>query len=87
MIANFLSLLNIGDMIEESGSMKNCFEGDNESYIQNIKREISTMKHTEQYLQTILTIMLRTDVLNAFSESNPISQTNKYSRTSHIKFT
>jgi hypothetical protein len=31
--ANFFSLLNIGDMIEQSGNMRNCWEGENESYI------------------------------------------------------
>ncbi len=41
--ANFLSLLNVGDMIEEAGSMRKCFEVENESYIQNVKREISTI--------------------------------------------
>ena len=58
--SNFFSLLNIGDMIEQSGNMRNCWEGENESYIQNVKREISTMKHNEKYLKTILTIILRT---------------------------
>ncbi len=64
-------------MIEESGSMRNCFEGENESYIQNVKREISTLMHTEQYLQTILTKMLRKSVLNSFNENNPWAQTKK----------
>ena len=82
---NFLSLLNIGDMIEESGSMRNCFEGENESYIQNIKREISTMKHAEQYLQTILTKMLRMNVLNSLNEKNSITQTKKNDRTSRVR--
>jgi hypothetical protein len=72
-------------MIEESGSMRNCFKGENESYIQNIKREISTVKHTEQYLQTILTKMLRMNDLNSFNENNPIAQTKKYARTSHVR--
>ena len=40
-MANFFSLLNIGNMIEQSGTMRNCWEGENESYIQNVKREIS----------------------------------------------
>ena len=35
--ANFLSLLNIGDMIEQSGTMRNCWEGENKSYIQNVR--------------------------------------------------
>ena len=66
--------------------MRNCFEGENESYIQNVKREISTMKHTEQYLQTILTKMLRMNVLNSFNENNPIAQTKKYARISNVRF-
>ena len=83
--ANYLSLLNIGDMIEESGPMRHCWEGENESYIQNFKREVSTMKHTEQHLKTILTKMLRTDVLDSFNRTNPFSRAKKYSRTSHVR--
>jgi hypothetical protein len=83
--ANFLSLLNVADMIEQSGHMKNCWEGENESYIQNVKKEISTMKHTEQYLKTILTKMLKTDVLAFFNKDNPFSNGKKYSRTSHVR--
>jgi hypothetical protein len=82
---NYLSLLNIGIMIKETGSMRHCWEGENESYIQNFKREVSTMKHTEQYLKTILTKMLRTDVLDSFNETNPFSKAKKYSRTSHVR--
>ena len=83
--ANFFSLLNIGDMIEQSGNMRNCWEGENESYIQNVKREISTMKHNEKYLKTILTKILRTDVLASFNKDNPFSKIKKYSRTSHVR--
>ena len=72
-------------MIEESGSMRKCFEGENERYIQNIKREISTMKHTEQYLQTILNKLLRMNVLNLFNKNNPITQTKNYARTSNLR--
>ena len=43
------------------------------------------MKHTEQYLQTILTKMLRTDFLNSFNENNPISQVKTYCQTSHVR--
>ena len=83
--ANFLSLLNIAEMIEHSGSMRHCWEGDNESYIQNVKREISTMKHNEQYLKTILTKMLRTKVFDHLNTDNPFSKAKKYSRTSHVR--
>jgi len=83
--ANFLSLLNIAEMIEQSGSLRHCWEGDNESYIQNVKREISTMKHNEHYLKTVLTKMLRTEVLDYLNTDNPFSKSKKYSRTSHVK--
>ncbi len=83
--ANFLSLLNIAEMIEQSGSLRHCWEGDNESYIQNIKREISTMKHNEHYLKTVLTKMLRTEVLDYLNTDNPFSKAKKYSRTSHVR--
>ena len=84
--AKFLSLLNIGDMIEQSGNMRNCWDGENESYIQNVKMEkISTTKHNEKHLKTILTKMLRTDVLASFNKENPFSKAKKYSRTSHVR--
>ncbi len=75
--ANFFCLLNLVDMIEQSGNMRNCWEGENESYIQNVKREISTMKHTEKYLKTILTKILRADVLASFNKDNPFSKARK----------
>jgi hypothetical protein len=36
-------------MIEQSGNMRNFWEGENESYNQNVKMEISAMKHNEKY--------------------------------------
>ena len=71
---NFFSLLNIGDMIKQSGNMMNCWEGKHESWVPNVKREISTMKHNEKYLKTILTKILRTDVLASFNKDNPFSK-------------
>ena len=43
------------------------------------------MEHTEQSLQTILTKMLRMNALNSCNEKNPIAQTKKYARTSHVR--
>jgi hypothetical protein len=65
--------------------MRNCWEGENESYIQNGKREISTMKHNEKCLKTILTKILRTDILALFHKDNPFSKAEKYSRTGHLR--
>ncbi len=83
--AHLLSLLNICDMVEQSGAMRNCWEDQNERYIQNVKREISTMKHNEKYLKTILTKIIRTDVLTSFTKDNPFSKAQMYSRTSHVR--
>jgi len=49
--ANFFCLLKIGYMIEQSGCMQNCWEGENESYIPNVKRETYTMKHNKRCLK------------------------------------
>ena len=43
------------------------------------------MKHNEKYLKTILTKILRTDVLASFNKDNPFSNAKKYSRTSHVR--
>jgi hypothetical protein len=72
--ANFLSLLNISEMIKQSGSLRHCWEDENESYIQNVKREIFTMMHNEHYLKTILTKILKTEVLDYFSKYNPFTK-------------
>jgi hypothetical protein len=45
------------------------------------------MKHNEKYLKTILTKILRTDVLASFNKDNPFSKAKQYSRTSHVRFT
>ena len=43
------------------------------------------MKHNKKYLKTILTKILRTDVLASFNKDNPFSKIKKYSRTSHVR--
>ena len=72
-------------MMEQFGNMRNCWEGENQSHVKNVKREISTMKHNEKYLNTILTKILRTDILASFNKNNPFSKAKKYSRTSHVR--
>jgi hypothetical protein len=72
-------------MIEQYGNMRNSWECENESNIQNVKRDSSTVKHNEKYLKTILIKMLRTDVLDSFNKDNPFSKAKKYSRASHVR--
>jgi len=40
------------------GSMRDIWEGENESYIQNVKRELTGVMHTVQFLCTLLNKML-----------------------------
>ena len=51
----YLSLCNFRRMIDCHGSLRGIWEGDCEEYIQNVKREMTTMRHSVSFLQTILT--------------------------------
>ena len=83
--SNYFSLLNFGQMIRDNGSVRNCWEGENESYIQNIKREIIIMRHNETFLSTILRKLLETQVLSFHNKGNPFSETQQYARTGNMK--
>ena len=83
--SNFLSLLNAYDMINYHGDMRDTWEGGDESYIQNIKRELTTMRHTDQFLVTILRKLLCTAVFSELNENNPHSNRKKYARTQNFK--
>ena len=83
--SNYLSLLNIPEMIKYFGPAREFWEGIHESYIQNIKKEIKIMRHTEQFLVTILRKALCTLVLKRLVEDNPYSQHKQYARTDMFK--
>ncbi len=83
--SNYFSLLNFGQMIRDNGSLRNCWEGKNESYIQNIKREIIVMRHNDTFLSTILHKLLETQVLSLHNKGNPFSETQQYPRTGNMK--
>ena len=65
--------------------MRNCWEGENESYIQNIKREIIIMRHNKTFLSKILHKLLETQVLSLFNQDNPFSETQQYARIGNMK--
>ena len=83
--SNYLSLLNICRMIEYSGDMRDSWEGDDESYIQHLKREIPTMRGTVQFLTTILRKLLRTAVFSKINKDNPFSSDESGARTQAFK--
>ena len=81
---NFLSLLNMKDAIDRYGSMRELWEGLMEGYIQNVKRELSTLRHNDGFMKVILNKLLRTCYLENVNEGNPFSQRIQYSRTLNV---
>ena len=71
-------------MIRDNGSVRNCWEGENESYIQNIKREIIIMRHNETFLSTVLHKLLETQVLSLHNQDNPFYETQQYAITGNM---
>ena len=85
--SNFLSLLNVPEVIRIFASMKEYWEGDHEKFIQFIKRELTTMRHTDQFLVTLLEKVLRTSTLDQLNEDNHYSQRARaiYTRTDKLR--
>ena len=76
--ANYLSLLNIAEMKKYFGpSLREYWEGLHESFIQNIKRELDNMRHTEEFLGTVLRKVLCTMVLGWLNGSTRITHTTR----------
>ena len=65
--------------------MRNCWKGINESYVQNIKREIIVMRHNETFLLTIFCKLLEMQVLSLFNQDNRFSEAQQYARTGNMK--
>jgi hypothetical protein len=84
--SNYFSLLNFSDMTMHYGSLRNCWEGENEKYIQNLKKEMIVMRHTDTFPRTILQKVLISQALSHFNEDNPYCQKKVYARTGNMKF-
>ena len=67
------------------GSMRDIWEGENESYIQNIKRELIGVRHTVQFLCTLLNKLLQTSVLARMNAGIPFDDKTQYTRTYIVK--
>jgi hypothetical protein len=83
--ANYMSMLNVKKMVDRYEFMRAIDEGDCERYIQNIKREITSMRHTIEFLVTTLTKVLSTMVFSVLNENNPHNVKEEYSRTYNFK--
>ena len=71
--------------MEWSGSLRESWEGRDESYIQKVKRELKTMRHTDQFVVTILRKLISTTVFSTLNKDTPHNNKVNYERTSNIK--
>ncbi len=83
----YLSLLNFKEAIDFFGSMRNLWEGgsDGEGYIQNVKKEVATMRHTPEFLKTIIEKILRTACFSQLNAGNPLDDKTVYNRTLDVQ--
>ena len=83
--SNYLSTLNLMNIVDEIETIRGLWEGIHESYIQELKRELSTMRHTIKFLVTLLGKVLRTSMFSSVNEGNPLSSTNRWTRTYNLR--
>ena len=79
-------LTSVPEQINYLGSLRNSWEGGDEGYIQNVKRELTGMRHTSRYMKTILMKLLRTYFIEIVNENNSVHQEAEYERASNVKF-
>lgn len=82
--SNYFSLLNLEEMIQYFGDAADSWEGDSESYIQNIKRQIDVLRHNTGFLKTVLSKLLRDHVFAIINEGNPHNH-DGYARTHNFR--
>lgn len=83
--SNYLSLLNLEDTIAFFGPIRTIWEGPEEKYIQNVKREITNMRHNDGYLVTVLRKLLLSVILPMINENNPFSDSTQHVRSHNFR--
>lgn len=82
---NFLNLLNVKEAIDIYGCLRDLWEGEREGYIQFVKKELKTMRHKDQFMQTILRKLITTSILEYMNEGNEFSKSKEYARKLNFK--
>ena len=72
--SNYYTLLNMMMQMERFGSLSDDWEGDDEKFIQKVKREISTLRYSTPHLKVLLEKLLQTDFLQSANTSNPMRE-------------
>lgn len=80
-----MSLLNLEDTIAFFGPIRTIWEGPEEKYIQNVKREITNMRHNDGYLVTVLRKLLLSVILPMINENNPFSDSTQHVRSHNFR--
>ena len=83
--ANYLSLLNMKQMQDVSGELREAHEASDEAFIKYTKKELPTMRHTEEFLATVQRKQLTTSVFSLLNRDNPKSSQNQYERNYNLK--
>ena len=79
---NFFTLLNLPEIIRLYGPLYEIWEGLDEAFIQQLKREIIRMRYNTGYLKTILEKQLYNKMFTWLDSTNPFTKHVNYARIS-----
>ena len=82
--ANYLNLLNIKQMQDVSAELREAHEASDEAFIKYVKKELPTMRHTDEFLATVQRKQLTTSVFSLLNRDNPKSCQNQYERNYNL---
>ena len=83
--SNYFCLLNLKDLIDKHGSVKELWEGEREKYIKYVKKQMHSMTNHDNYLVSVLQKLLRFNCLDQLMENNQYHHAKLYERTSEFK--
>jgi len=83
--SNFFSLLNCKDLIEQFGSLRYLWEGEDEQFIKCLKKEVATLRHNTNSLKNLLQKLVTTMVLRDLNINNPLRESTVRSRLFDFK--
>ena len=72
-------------MQDVSGELRDAHEADDEASIKYVKKELPTMRHTDEFLATVQRKQLTTSVFSWLNSDNPKSCQKQYERNYNLK--
>ena len=73
------------EMVTLHGSVKEIWEGINESFVHHVKDQIIMMKKTNTYMPTLLTKLLQSQCIVSLSENNSLHEEKVYDKNPSYK--